>query len=68
MNNWSQCVKTGTDPRIKKVAASRGYSDGIIHWLAAKQLIGLWQNQPAFPVFDQTGEAAGCHYRLKNGE
>ena len=68
MNNWSQCVKPETDSRINKVAADRGYTEEFIHWLAAKQLIGLWQNQPAFPVFDQTGEAVGCHYRLKNGE
>ena len=67
MNNWTQCVKPGTDSRIRKVASDRGYSEAFIHWLATKQLIGLFPNNVAFPVFGQTGEAVGCHYRIKPG-
>ena len=63
MNNWNDCGSAMISLHQIRIATYRGYRHEFVEWLVAEKLIGLWDNQVAFPVCDQSGVVVGCHLR-----
>jgi len=61
---WRRCVEAFMDEHVEKLAKWRGYSVGLVSWLKAQGLIGLYKGHIAFPVHEG-GATVGIHYRLK---
>jgi energy-coupling factor transporter ATP-binding protein EcfA2 len=61
---WESRVDNLTDEQVDAVAADRGVDSRVFHWLKSKKLIGIFNGNYAFPVFDD-GIVVRCHYKDK---
>src|SRR6185503_19523975 len=64
--SWSTCVAAFTPTEAKRFAAWRGYSSAFCAWLAAENLVGLYEGNWALPVHGEAGAVLATHYRVEN--
>jgi len=65
--DWDSLRKSADAKFLGNLASMRGYSLGLIDWLARLGLVGNFKGQVAFPVRD-AGGIIGAHVRHKNGQ
>jgi P4 family phage/plasmid primase-like protien len=65
--DWDSLRKSADAKFLGNLASMRGYSLGLIDWLAKLGLVGNFKGQVAFPVRD-AGGIIGAHVRNKNGQ
>lgn len=65
--SWSKCVSAVTETDVSQMAEWRGFSPDFVRWLGLQNLFGLFNQFPAFPLHNESGEVVGCHYRKGDG-
>ena len=65
--DWDSLRKSADAKFLGNLASMRGYSLGLIDWLAKLGLVGNFKGQVAFPV-KNAGGIIGAHVRHKNGQ
>lgn len=65
--DWDALRKSADVKFLGNLASMRGYSLGLIDWLAKLGLVGNFNGQVAFPV-KGAGGIIGAHVRHKNGK
>lgn len=63
--DWNRCVSTVTDDHVEKISKWRGYRPEFVKKLVDEKLIGIHENQVAFPVITD-GVVTGVHVRTKS--
>ena len=63
--NWQPCVDAFTDEYVAKLAKWRGYSLEFCQWLKEQSLVGLHENNIAFPVHDAKGGIVAAHVKSR---
>jgi len=65
--DWDSLRKSADAKFLGNLASMRGYSLGLIDWLARLGLVGNFKGQVAFPV-NHDGNIIGAHVRFSNGK
>ena len=65
--DWDSLRKSADAKFLGNLASMRGYSLGLVDWLAKLGLVGNFKGQVAFPVRG-AGRNIGAHVRHKNGQ
>lgn len=66
--DWTTCVAAFTDTKVQKLAAWRGYSVEFVRWLAARDVIGIFDHKIAFANHGDGGAVVSAHVRLESGK
>jgi hypothetical protein len=65
--NWQECIDAFTDRHSNELAESRGCSPEFFWWLNQNRLIGIYDGNVAFPVYDARGNVNAVHVRHGDG-
>jgi hypothetical protein len=64
--DWHQCVSSLTRPDLERLGSQRGYSIDFCDWLQTHELVGLYKDYIAFPVYNEVGAIVAVHYQLQD--